>query len=129
MKHLPVALAVVVAALTFVPVKQAGTGPVAEAMAKASRSDRATLRGTYTALADKTSEDNGAKISTVGKWREWHSECLRWAAKDMRGKYPGLDLAVEKVLADHFSLDDVAMSGQLAQKIDAACREVAKQSE
>ena len=47
----------------------------------------------------------------------------------MRGKYAGLDVAVEKVMADSFPLDDVAMSGQLIGKIAAACREVAKQSE
>jgi hypothetical protein len=98
-------------------------------MAGASREDRSTLRGIYTALADKTAEDRGSRITTVGMWREWHSESLRWAATKLKGKHPGLDAAVEKVLATHFSLDDVAMSQQMVDKIQAACMEVAKQSE
>jgi len=129
MKHLPVAIAILVCALTFLPHTNTATGPVATALATASRQDKATLRDIYTALADKTAEDHGAKITTVGMWREWHSEVLRWAATKLKGKYPGLDTAVEKVLAQHFSLDDVAMSQQMVDKIQAGCREVAKQSE
>jgi hypothetical protein len=129
MKYLPVVIAVLVAALAFLPVSRPASGPVATAMAQASRADRATLRGIYTALADKTVEDNGSKITTVGMWREWHSEVLRKAASQLKGKYPGLDVAVEKVMADKFPLDDVAMSGQVVAKIADACREVAAQSE
>lgn len=129
MKHLPVALAVVVAALAFVPAKQSKTGPVAEVMAKASKADRGTLRKIYTSLAKKTSDDNGALITTLGMWRTFHANTLKLAAAEMRGKYAGLDVAVEKVLADSFPLDDVAMSGALAKKVADGCLEVAAQSE
>lgn len=129
MKHLPVALAVLVAALAFVPAKQSKTGPVAEAMAKASSADKGTLRKIYTSLAKKTRDDNGALITTLGMWRSLHANTLKLAAAEMRGKYAGLDVAVEKVLADSFPLDDVAMSGALAEKVAAGCLEVAKQSE
>jgi hypothetical protein len=98
-------------------------------MAGASRSDRSHLKGIYLSLADVTEKDNGNLISTVGMWRQLHINTLKLAAADMRGKYAGLDVAVEKVMADSFPLDDVAMSGQLIGKIAAACREVAKQSE
>jgi hypothetical protein len=129
MKHLPVIIAVVVAALAFVPAAKKADGPVAAAMASASRSDRAHLKGIYLSLADVTEKDNGKLISTVGMWRQLHSNTLKLAAADMRGKYAGLDVAVEKVMADSFPLDDVAMSAPLVAKIVAACKEVAKQSE
>jgi hypothetical protein len=129
MKHLPVIVAVIVAALTFLPASKKAEGPVATAMAGASRSDRSHLKGIYLSLADVTEKDNGALITTVGMWRQLHINTLKLAAADMRGKYPGLDVAVEKVMAESFPLDDVTMSGALVAKIAAACREVAHQSE
>lgn len=129
MKHLPVVLAVMVAALAFVPAKESKTGPVAEVMARASGADKDTLRKIYTSLAKKTKADNGALITTLGMWRTLHANTLKMAATEMRGKYAGLDVAVEKVLAESFPLDDVAMSGALADKVAAGCLEVAKQSE
>lgn len=129
MKHLPVIIAVMVAALAFgPPAKQAGTGPVSVAMAKASRADKAKLRDIYKALADKTQADNGTLISTLGMWRQLHINTLKLAASEMRGKYDGLDVAVEKVLSDHVPLEDVAMPG-VVNKVVAGCREVAAQSE
>lgn len=129
MKHLPVVLAILVASLAFIPSKQQVAGPVAEVMANASGSDRDTLRKIYTSLAKKTKADNGALITTVGMWRTFHANTLKLAAAEMRGKYAGLDVAVEKVLAESFPLDDVAMSGALADKVSAGCLEVARQSE
>lgn len=128
-KHIPVMLAVAVAVVTFLPAAAPRpTGPVAAALADASRSDRATLSRIYTALADKTAEDNGKLITTLSMWRTLHSNTLRLAAAKMKGRYAGLDTAVEKVLADHVPLDDVAMTG-VVDKVVAGCREVAEQSE
>jgi hypothetical protein len=129
MKHIPIIVAVVVAALTFLPSPKKAEGPVATAMAGASRSDRSHLKGIYLSLADVTEKDNGTLLTTVGMWRQLHINTLRLAAADMRGKYAGLDVAVEKVMADKFSLDDAPLSTSLVNQIAAACREVAKQSE
>jgi hypothetical protein len=129
MKHLPVIVALVVAVLTFLPAPATrATGAVTTALASASRQDKATLRKIYTALADKTEADNGTLISTLGMWRQLHINTLKLAASEMRGKYAGLDVAVEKVLADHIPLEDVAMAG-VVNKVVAGCREVATQSE
>jgi hypothetical protein len=98
-------------------------------MAGASRSDRSHLKGIYLSLADVTEKDNGNLISTVGMWRQLHINTLKLAAADMRGKYAGLDVAVEKVMADKFPLDDAPLSTSLVNQIADACREVAKQSE
>jgi hypothetical protein len=129
MKHLPIIVAVVVAALTFLPTPKKAEGPVAAVMAGASRSDRSHLKSIYLSLADVTEKDNGTLLTTVGMWRQLHINTLKLAAADMRGKYAGLDVAVEKVMADKFSLDDAPLSTSLVNQIAAACREVAKQSE
>lgn len=130
MKHLPVIVAMVVALIAFVPSPAPRTpGPVSSALVGASRGDKAKVKGTYLSLAEVTERDNGALISTVAMWRQLHSNTLKLAASELRGKYAGLDVAVEKVMADSFPLDDVAMSGALVAKIAGACREVAHQSE
>jgi hypothetical protein len=129
MKHIPVIVALVVAALTFLPSPKKAEGPVATAMAGASRSDRSHLKGIYLSLADVTEKDNGKLLTTVGMWRQLHINTLKLAAADMRGKYAGLDVAVEKVMSDKFPLDDAPLSASLVNQIAAACREVAKQSE
>jgi hypothetical protein len=129
MKHLPVIVAILVAALTLLPTPKKAEGPVATAMVGASRSDRSHLKGIYLSLADVTEKDNGTLITTVGMWRQLHINTLKLAAADMRGKYAGLDVAVEKVMSDKFPLDDAPLSASLVTQIAAACREVAKQSE
>lgn len=127
MKHLPVVIALVLVIIGFLPTKQPVTGPVAQAMASASKADRAKLAGIYTALADVTERDGGKQITTLGVWRDVHAATLRLAVGEMKGRYPGLDVAVEKVLAEHVLPEDVAMKGETLDDVVAGCREVAKQ--
>jgi hypothetical protein len=45
------------------------------------------------------------------------------------GKYPGLDVAVEKVLAEHYPLDNLPMDKDMAAKIAAGMKAVEAQCE
>lgn len=132
MKHLFPLIAVGLVALTFLsPVAVRGqSGPVATAMKAATSKDRATVGGIYAALAEITERDGGKQITSLSVWRTCHSSTLRLAAggTDLVGKYPGLDRAVEEVLGTFVSLDDLPMTPELAGKLAAGCREVAKQS-
>jgi hypothetical protein len=116
-------------AYSFLPAAQPPSGPVAQALVSAPSSDRAVVRGIYTALADVTERDKGSQIGSTAIWRDVHSAALRLAAGEIKGKYAGLDLAVEKVLDEHFSLDNVPMTAEVVAKVVAGCKEVAKQSE
>lgn len=129
MKHLPILGAAILVVLSFLPGRQPPAGPVAAALKSATSADRARVRGIYAGLADVTERDGGSQIGRVAVWRDVHRAALRLAAGELRGKYDGLDVAVEKVLAQHFSLDDVPVTKELAGKIADGCREVAKQSE
>lgn len=135
MKHLPLAIAVFVCALTFIPQRPAVTGPVADALRSASSSDRARVASVYRALADVTGRDAGQQISSLAAWRSIHASSLRLAAggTSLVGKYPGLDVAVDKVLRDALGaaekIDNEAMSGELVEKLVAGCKEVVRQSE
>ena len=102
------------------------TGPVATALKSASSSDRAKVASIYRALADVTQRDTGRLISTTALWRVIHGDALRLAAggTDLVGTHRGLDTAVEEVLAKHFSLDNVAITPEVAEKIAAACKDV-----
>jgi len=134
MKNLPLVLAAVVVALSFLPVspRPAVTGPVAVALKSASSSDRARVRGIYRALADITERDAAQQITTLEEWRSINASTLRLAAgkTDLVGKYPGLDKAVEEVLLSKIgSLDNVSLDDAMVKKIVAGCLEVVKQSE
>lgn len=130
-KHVLISLAALLCIYSFwFPPAPPQTGPVAAAMRTASSADRAKVARIYRALGDITVRDSGQQIATTAVWRKLHASALRLAAggTDLPGKYKGLDEAVEKVLSEHFSLDDVAITKELASKIDEGCKEVAKQS-
>lgn len=130
MKHIPLAIAVLFLAFSFLPPQPRATGPVATALQSATSTDRATIAATYRALADVVRRDAGRRITTTGVWRAVYKDALALAVggTELVGKYPGLDKAVEEVLGGYYTLDDVAVDEDLAQKIGTACVEVARQS-
>lgn len=129
MKHALVAAAAVAVVLTFLPASQQKAGPVADALRNATRQDRQRVAGIYAALADITERDAGKLISTTAAWRKVHADSLRLAVggTDLVGKYPGLDRAVEQVMAAHVSLDNVAMDPERVASLAKACRAVEAQ--
>lgn len=131
MKHILLALAALFLLYTFVAPKEtpppAVTGRVAEALASAPSADRVYVGRLYKALAYVTQRDNGQQINTTSIWRAVHRGMLRLAAANIKGKYPGLDVAVEETLAQHFSLDDLPLTPELVQKIVAGCKAVEAQ--
>jgi hypothetical protein len=108
----------------------APAGPVAAALSTAPRTDRSFIGRIYRALGDVTKRGYAEqRITTVSAWRNVHRSALGLAAdsSNVKGKYPGLDVAVEGVLAKHFALDDVALTPELVEKIVAGCTDVEKQ--
>jgi hypothetical protein len=75
--------------------------------------------------------DKGQLITTTSAWRAVYQDALRLAAggTDLVGKYPGLDKAVEAILAKHYTQDNVPVDDTVAGQIVAACREVERQCE
>ena len=129
---IPVTLAAALVALSFVSSpRPAATGPVAVALQSASSSDRAKLASIYSALADVISRDQGQLITTTAAWRSIYSDALRLAAggTDLPKKYPGLDVAVDKVLSEHYSLDNLPVDKDMAVKIAAGMTAVERQCE
>lgn len=130
-KHIAPIIAGLILLLTFLPPTPppAVTGPVATALRSAPSADRAYIAGIYKALADVTRRDQGRQITTTSVWRAVHTSALRLAAdsSNVKGKYPGLDLAVEQTLAKHFSLDEAPMTEELIGQIAAGCKDVEAQ--
>lgn len=132
LKYLPLTLAAVLVAASFVSSpRPAATGPVATALKSASSSDRAKLASIYGSLADVMARDSGRLITTTAAWRSIYSDALRLAAggTNLVGKYPDLDDAVEKVLAEHYSLDNLPVDAALTEKIVAGMKAVERQCE
>lgn len=125
-----VAAALVVTSFVVDP-RSAAPGSVAIALKSASSTDRARVRAIYSALADVTQRDAGSRIANVATWRAVHADALRLAVggTDLVGKYPGLDRAVDAVLAEHVGLDNVPLTPEVAAKIVKGCKAVEKQCE
>jgi hypothetical protein len=129
---IPLALAAaLVAASFFSSPRPAAAGPVAVALQSASSTDRAKLASIYGALADVMRRDSGRLITTTAAWRSVYRNALQLAAggTDLVGKYPGLDEAVEKVLAQHYALENVAIDPSLSEKIVSGMTAVERQCE
>lgn len=132
LKYLPMALAAALVVASFVgSPRPAATGPVAVALQSASSPDRAKLRSIYGALADIMARDTGRLITTTAVWRSIYSDALRLAVggTDIVGRYPDLDEAVEEVLAEHYTLDNLPIDQALADKIVAGMKTVERQCE
>lgn len=129
-KHVAVLAAAALVAFSFVGPRPAATGPVADALQSASSTDRAKIAAVYSALADVIARDSGRLIATTSAWRAIYSAALRLAVggTDLVGKYPGLDKAVEQVLGQHYTQDDVPIDDKLAEKIAAGMHAVERQA-
>jgi hypothetical protein len=132
LKYLPITLAALMVAASFVSSpRPAAEGPVANALKSATSSDRAKVQRIYGALADLMNRDSGRLITTTAAWRAVYKDALQLAAggTDFVGKYPGLDTAVEEVLAKHYPLENAPIDKPLADKIVAGLKAVEAQCE
>lgn len=132
LKFFPITLAALLVLASFVSSpRPAATGPVATALQSATSSDRAKLASLYRALADVVTRDSGRLITTTAAWRSVYRDALQLAAggTDLVGKYPGLDTAVEEVLAKHYPLENVGLDAAMAAKIAAGMKAVEAQCE
>ena len=132
LKYLPITLAILLVAASFVSSpRPAATGPVATALQSASSTDRAKTASLYRALAGLMARDSGRLITTTAAWRSIYSDALRLAVggTDLVGKYPDLDDAVEKVLSEHYTLDNLPIDEAMSSKIVAGMKAVERQCE
>lgn len=133
MRHAVFAAIVLVVLYTFFAPKSVPqpteTGPVAVALKSASKADRLYIAALYDALADVLRRDAGRNVTTTSAWRAIHSASLRLAVggTPLKGKYPGLDRAVEETLSKYYGLEDVALTPELIKQIIAACEDVEAQ--
>lgn len=91
----------------------------------ADPADKRRIADVYTAAATILRRDNGARLNTTEKWAEWHAQTLQLAI-ETPGKYPGLDEAIEQVIAGSLGTDDVlSVTPDVQAKLIAACDVIA----
>lgn len=91
----------------------------------ADSADKARVAGIYAALRDVLRRDAGKLVSTTEQWSLWQANTLK-AATDgtqLKGKYPGLDVAIENVFVSKLGKgkDVVPADAAVRNKIDEAC--------
>lgn len=110
------------------PEPPAPVAPVMEAdptirglLAPASTAEKRRIADVYKALKSVVTRDAGQRINTTEKWAEVHANTLQLAI-EVKGKYPGLDVAIEDVFARTVGTDDVLPTNpETLAKLLTAC--------
>lgn len=132
LKHAAAVAAIAAVAITFYPTPGEVTKPevtlppVAVAMKGASKEDKAKVRALYETLADVVERDEKV-IATLSAFRKVHADSLDLAFQKtpLKGKYEGLDVAIEEQLAKAVGRDNVSLAGEKRVALVKALREVA----
>jgi len=98
-------------------------------LSAADTADKKRISGVYRALAEVLTRDDGKLVTTTERWRTLHANTLTLAI-DTPGKYPGLDVAIERVFLTTVGTDDVLPnSGATQMKLIKACEIIAASAE
>jgi hypothetical protein len=113
-----------------VPV-QVTDAKIAELLVNADAADKAHIRGVYTGLISVVSRDAGKLMKTTEQWEALHSRALQLAVADtpVKGKYPGLDVAIESVFESKLGKDkEVVMADEKTRALIIDACEVVRAS-
>lgn len=118
MKHAPFLACLALAVFAFMPRTVATTrptGPLADAISKMDRADRAELRRFYRDLRNVTTRDAGKLIPNTVVWRAVYQNSLKLAFDQtpLKGKYDGLDKAVDAEILRDVGLKPVSLTATL----------------
>lgn len=101
---------------------------IVEILANASAADKAHIRGIYTGLISVVTRDAGKLMKTTEQWSALQARALQLAVNDLpiKGKYSGLDAAIEAVFESKLGKDkEVAMTDEKTRGlIVEACKTV-----
>lgn len=132
LKHMAAIAAIAAVAVTFYPKGEETTRPevslppVAVALKGASKEDKAKVKALYETLADVVERDEKV-IATLGAFRKVHADSLDLAFQKtpLKGRYEGLDVAIEEQLAKAVGRENVSLAGEKKVALVKALREVA----
>lgn len=107
------------------PVDGSTNAAIVALLKDADPADKARVAGIYAAMRDVLKRDAGKLVTTTEQWSLWQANTLK-AATDgtqLKGKYPGLDVAIEAVFESKLGKDKTVVPADPAvrSKIDEAC--------
>jgi hypothetical protein len=109
---------------------------IAELLANATPADKSRVRGIYSGMATVIKRDKGQLIKTTEQLALWQANTLKNAVDpEMKGKYPGLDVAIEAVFdrkilelypdGDHNPKEVIPADEAVQKKLIEACTLIA----
>lgn len=108
-----------------VPVEGTTDAAIVALLRNADPADKARVAGIYSALRDVLARDAGKLVTTSEQWALWQANTLQAAVDgtQLKGKYPGLDVAIENVFVAQLGKDKdvVPADATVRSKIDEAC--------
>lgn len=95
---------------------------IVKLLANSDAADRARIYDVYTSLKTVLQRPTApARITTTEKWEELHGHTLDLAIEQVN-KYPGLDVAIERVFQTAVGTDDVMPgNAETLKKLGEAC--------
>lgn len=94
----------------------------------APATDKAAVRGIYLGAADVLRRDGGKQMRTTEHWANYQARALTFAVDgtELKGKYPGLDVAIDDVFSRALVTKDVvAVDTAVLQKLIDSCETIA----
>jgi hypothetical protein len=109
---------------------------VLETLKPATAVDRAHIAGTYLGAIDVLRRDNGKLIKTTEQWATYQARMLNLSVDGtaIKGKYPGLDVAIDNVFVRLLGTtqganDVLAVNADVLAKLVKACEIVANSAQ
>lgn len=94
---------------------------IVDLLRAAAQPDKARIVGVYTGLRTVLLRDGGKRVTTTEKFADLQANTLQLAI-DTPGKYPGLDVAIERVFAAAVGTKDVvAVTPEMQKSLVHAC--------
>jgi hypothetical protein len=121
-----VALLVVFRGQTTPPVPPPPASPITVALRPATKADRLKVVAFYESMADVIERDSEV-IKSIADFRKIHASSLNLAfdKTELKGKYPGLDVAIDDTLVQAVGLDPVPLTPERRSSLVAALKGVA----
>lgn len=95
---------------------------IVKILANAAAADKRRIGDVYAGMKAVLTRDGGKRVSTTEKFADFHANTLQLAVDHQPGKYPNLDVEIDRVFKTTVGTDDVVSSNaETLKKLLTAC--------
>lgn len=95
---------------------------ISRILANADAADKKRIGDVYAGMRFVLERDKGQRVSTTEKFADLHANTLQLAVNYQPGKYPNLDVEIDRVFKTTIGTDDVvSLNADVLKKVLTAC--------